>query len=124
MGLSEIRKINKQQNPQIKSFFVKKVPNIAVLCFQCLPEFPVKQVLVFLASPPSQDLNLRAGLEDNVSQRYQAALKFWHRGIVMETSLCTQQLFLPWVFFFYHETPQSIIQIDFWQTLVFQRSPN
>lgn len=61
-----------------------KVPNFMVLCFQCLPEFPVKQVLGFLESPTSQDLNLRAGLEGNMSKRYQAVLKFWHRGIVME----------------------------------------
>ena len=44
-----------------------KVPDITVLCFQYLPKFPV-QVFIFLEALPSQDLNLRAGLEDNVSK--------------------------------------------------------
>lgn len=90
-----------------------KVPNIRVLCFQCLPEFPVEQVLVFLEWPPSKDLNLRAGLQDNVSKRGQTVLNFWHRGIVTETSLCAQLFLCFFVFalgfLFYQETSHSSI---------------
>lgn len=66
------------------SFFPSEVPIITVLCFQHLPEFSVK--IIFLEPSLSQDLHLRVGLECNVSKRYHAVFKVWHRGRVIETA--------------------------------------